>query len=247
MSEIKYGKITKPVGKSFPSRFTNEMQQQIEVTLDDGRKEKIYVPANDPRFTSLRFGQNIKVTYAPTASGGTSKILSPVNGQNIPNNTVLPTATNFIAKRIEIFTLVYETVSGKFPKFSDESKRALAISILIEGKNLGVNFDELIKTQIEPPTEPYSWNSVEPKQQTYFGHTQGYPHFSQSNPQMNERIPQLPYPNNNVQRPQPVPKTTHQLPPKIPVTPVHSSVPPQPIAPTEAPYDDLSKLDDIVF
>ena len=245
MSEIKYGKITKPVGKSFPSRFTNELQQQIEVQLQDGTREKIYVPAGDPRFTSMKFGQDIKVTYEPKQNGGTNKVLSSVsNGQgqrqtSLPHNTVLPTANNFINKRIEIFTLVYATVSDKFPKFSDESKRALATSILIEGKQLGINFDELLKTQIEPPPH-----------QSYSGHQQGYPEFSQSNPQWNERTPQLPYPNNNVQRPQPVPATNQQLPPKVPVTQFHNyqptPPPQQPTAPSEANYA-LNKLDEIAF
>ncbi len=173
MDLVKYGVIKYSAGKVFQSQYDNTMQQNIVVEFPEGDTERVYFPAQDPTYIQFRKGQQVKVVWSKTASGNMRKTVFPVEQQgaasagqqafsqpsnhmashnnnpnysqqknyNSPSNSL--SNLQFVKQSIVEFGIIFNLVHQKFPKFSEENKRAIANSILIEGRKKGRDFSTL--------------------------------------------------------------------------------------------------------
>lgn len=172
----KYGQIKYNAGQAFPSKYTGEMQQNIVVQLQDGNEERVYFKAGDPNYLSFKRGQQVKIIWSKTSSGNMRKTVFALNNSqpmNNYNNISPPPApqhaphsrqtstveqdVEFINRRLTEFNNVFNLVANKFPQFTEETKRSITTSILIQGHKEGRDFTSLSSsyaTYPQPLPEP---------------------------------------------------------------------------------------------
>lgn len=234
----KHGRILYSAGKIFPSQYDNQLQQNIVVEFSDGQTERVYFPAHDPIYTGFKKGQAVKVVWNRTQNGHMRKTVFALENNNQGNNNrpnygqQLPRApkrnTNpianleFVKLRLDEFSYVFNLVQQKFPNFTDENKRALATSILIEGRKENRDFSTFVRTpKVEQPAE------LTPPPLPNFQQIQNnppQPQVTQAAPDQYAAMPSLPVPVKPA-NPLPAPTLAQNTPPTQPSSDVLDNIP----------------------
>ena len=152
---IKSGRVKYAAGdRTFPSKYSDKLQQNIVLTMEDGTEEKIYFDQGRLPHAHLQRGQEIRIVYEELNGKPIRKLFVPEQkSDSFSTNSKLPLekpdAEKFILEKLKIHDTVQNRVRAYFSEdtLTSEDIRAIATSIIIEGNRTGIDFRQLIKKE----------------------------------------------------------------------------------------------------
>ncbi len=155
--EIKEGAVKYSAGtKTFPSKYSDQLQQSILIAMDDGTEERIYFDQGRMPHAALQRNERVQIIYTTNRQGKRIRQLVAhasrgQAGSPAPDFKQAPTISpeDFIALKLDIFDVVYKKVQARFPDLSAEDIRTITTSILIDGDRKNVKFKDLLSVEEE--------------------------------------------------------------------------------------------------